>query len=114
MVSVTGVRFFVGSTAWGCCANALPASTRTGTLRTVDFQLRLNIDVLLLMTTPDHRIDDPSLPGTICGRVCSVPPLSRGGTIANRPNHFQCAKAYLPASDRMARAGDIPTIGALR
>jgi hypothetical protein len=40
---------FVGSAAWGCCANAAPASNRTGWLRTVDFQLRFNIDVLPLI-----------------------------------------------------------------
>jgi hypothetical protein len=49
MASVTGVRFRVGSTACGCCASAAAASITTGRLKTVDFQSRLNIDVLPLI-----------------------------------------------------------------
>src|SRR5271165_10411 len=59
MVSVTGVKFLLTSVACGACAYAPAATSTTGKLSAVDFQLRFDIDVLPLMVESDRRYADP-------------------------------------------------------
>jgi hypothetical protein len=103
MVSVTGVKFLVTSVACGAWAYAPAATSTTGRLSAVDFQLRFDIDVLPLMVELDRRYADPKCFPRLLPKYLDRSLVSflqrraafRGGTIAYRPRQFQCTKARL-------------------